>query len=65
MDDMKPTWGFYEGAIMWLRVQNPKVIGSFILTIYLRAIKKRSWSKNHDKSNKLKIPLKILKSLFF
>jgi hypothetical protein len=46
MDDMKSTWGFNEGAytgwvaIMWMRVQNPKVIGSFILTIYLRANKK-------------------------
>jgi hypothetical protein len=46
MDDMKSTWGVYEGAytcwvaILWMQVQNPKVIGSFILTIYLRANKK-------------------------
>ena len=47
MDDMKSTWGVYEGAytcwvaILWMQVQNPKVIGSFILTIICEQIKNR------------------------
>ena len=47
-DDMKSTWGFYKGAytcwvaIVWMRVQNPEVIGSvYFDDFFLRANKNK------------------------
>ena len=57
VDDMQSTRGVAEGAytcwvaIMWVRVQNPKVIGFFyFVDFFASKYENRYLGKNHDKS---------------